>query len=144
MSNGQAEHLGVTYNKHTSEAQLRDDSSSFFKRMDWASNIKERDEPGDMRNRGPWSTEGDFMFRPYAQISCAYGECIVNRVDHLEKAKKLVEKYGRIFIFTLVNKSLIDAALARPKDFVPLCTTESWMYGNNDVVLFGAINKKED
>jgi hypothetical protein len=132
--------LGVVYQTHQDNQSFDDDE--FWRQLEWAQNNMERDEPGDMATRGPWRTEGDFMWRPYSQFSCAYGECIINRQAHLDKARNLVQKHGRIFIFTIVDSTLLEAAKARPTEFVPLCTTASWMNGNS-VVLFAAVHNSE-
>lgn len=132
--------LGAVYQTHQDNRSF--DDNEFWRQLDWAGNNMARNEPGDMAKRGPWRTEGDFMWRPYSQFSCAYGECIVNRQAHLHKARDLVRKHGRIFIFTIVDTTLLEAAKASPTEFVPLCTSASWMNGNS-VVLFAAVHNGE-
>jgi len=132
---------GVVYQCHDS-SNYAFDNNEFWRQQSYAEKHMERNEPGDMRTRGVWMTDGDFMYNPYAQLSCAYGQCIVNRADHLDRALGLAKKHGRAFIFTVVNKSLLEQALQKP-GIIPLMTTESWMMDHNSVVLFAATNNGE-
>lgn len=137
------EYLGVVYQEHPAKNYGKF-ADMFYSQMAYGARKENlpRNEPGDMAPRGVWMRDGDFMYLPYSQMSCAYGECIVNRKDHLDRAVELVKKYRRIFLFTTVSKSLLDAVKARPNDFVPLCTTESWMEKGSQVPLFATVFKE--
>jgi len=141
---GHAQPVGLVYQTH-SDDNYSADGSEFWKRMSWGGKEEQqpRNEPGDMRERGPWTFDGDFSYQPYSQMSCAYGLANIYRADHLDRVQELVKKHGRIFLFTVVNRTLLKQALARPTEFVPLCTTESWMGGKDSVVLFAAVNNPE-
>jgi hypothetical protein len=115
------------------------DSEEFWKRVRWAGEIKDRTEPGDMRERGVWSFENDFSYVPYSQMSCSYGLANIYRAAHLDRVSELTRQHGRVFLFTTVTKSLREAALSRPEEFIPLINTESWMAPGRMVTLFGSI-----
>lgn len=135
---------GLFYQKHPGDTKSKD-SQKFWERMSWGNLPENKDQslPGDMGGRRAYTlnTGSMFNYKPYTQFSCALGEANLYEPADLDKVSALAKEHGHIFLFTAVGKALKEAALARPDDFIPLITQESWMGGGNDVVLFAAVVK---
>ena len=135
MSNGPQ---GLFHQKHD-EKNRSFDSGQFWARMRDSSGTP-RNEPGDMKERGVWTFEGTMSWVPYSQMSCSVGQANVHEPSHLDRVSALVKEYGHIFLFTCVKENLKEIALSRPKEFVFLGVTESWMSRGREVFLFAGIS----
>jgi len=106
-----------------------------------ADKLPERDEPGDMRQRGIWTFEpqSQMSWNAYSQMSCAVGMANVYDQRDMDRLTEIANKYGKPFLFTCVSSSLKQYAFSKPEKYKYLFSSESWMYRHKEVCTFVTI-----
>jgi hypothetical protein len=128
------------YRQIHTEEQFQTDGGLFGNQLRLLTKEKmTRDEPGDMKERGVWTFEDTLSYCPYSQFSCSYGVANVYTADHLDRVHQLAEKYGKTFVFSVVDgRPLAKALMNRLDKFEILREQESWMQRGKMVFLVGS------